>query len=309
MSDWQRDGEQSDRYIPAPPLARFMHTNSIYQELQILSSSGEHAVPMHDRARAQHLVESPEFLHWLAGQGPPHLLVNGSYGEASHISGLSLFCRSLFRALDRHGPRVIPLAFFCGMQTRHPAHVPPSYNETQWWSQDDTAPPSYSEDFRPPDYDSIELPESGGHALIRSFIDQLLRHYPLPRVPVRRRELDEIEGGNLERLCGLFSRLVQMLPRQFTVWCLVDGAEYYEEDGSWYGARQVLEQLVRLSNPYTRSACVRLLITTPTYMSHGLEMFDRSQSLPLGETRWRNLVVSNEILEQRLDRAIAGRRR
>lgn len=313
MSDWQRDGEECDQYVPTPELARFMHTNSIYQDLQNLSGSGENVVPVWDRARAQQLVENHEFLRWLAGQGPPHILVHGGYREASRISGLSLFSRSLFRVLDRRGPRFIPLAFFCGMQTRHPAHVPPSYNETQWWSRDDIAPPGCNDDFEPPYYNRVELPfqrpRSGGHALIRSFIGQLLRHYPLPRVPVRARELREIDRGNLEILCGLFSRIVSMLPRHFTVWCLVDGAEYYEEYGAWYGARQVLEQLVQLSNPYNRGASVRLLITTPTYMADVMNWFERPLSLPVGETRWGNLVMSNEILEQRLDRAIAGRRR
>lgn len=141
------------------------------RDLQYLDERGEDAVPEQERASVEQLAENSQFFSWLNSQESEHPLVHGRYDVASHISGLSLWCVSLVHGLDGDTRRLIPLVFFCGLHTRQSSYThtaPPSY--------DDIGLPSYEDDIRPPGYNNSQLPSTGGHILIRSFIYQLLPH-------------------------------------------------------------------------------------------------------------------------------------
>lgn len=296
------------------------HT-SIDRDLRYLDDRGEDVVPGREQIRAHFLVQNHAFHHWLSGHGLPHLLVHGGYDEASHVSGLSLFCVYLKNVLAWYNPHFVTLAFFCGMNTGQQSFArewPPGYNDTQLGLNAVTMAPSYDEAqlirgddvimpqiydqyIQSPRYSRTQLPSTGGSALIRSFILQILRHLPGQRISVRGRNRRDIERGNLHSLCHLFLRLVGMLPPHFTVWCLVDGAEYYEQDGFWADARLVINHLVQLSTSQNTGASVRLLITTPTFTSRILDWFEYPQPLPLERRDWEDLVPDSEGLQGELN--------
>lgn len=286
-----RSPEEHFQALAPNTVALSMSVTSIYQDLQYVADNGEDVVATSDRARAHYLAQSGDFFRWFTNQGSAHLLVHGSYDQACHVSGLSLFCRSLFCVLDQDRmPHFIPLLFFCGVHTRllnfAPQRRPPNYDVTI--SRDGSRLPMY--DGRP---------STGGRALIRNFLVQLLHNFPYDRIVMDPEELRDIEEEDLDGLQKLFSRLVGMLPPEFTLFCLVDGAEYYEQGGYWDDMGPVLDQLVKLSHPSNQGGSVRLLITTPTSTSHIVQRFHRRQCLVLDD-----LVFSSEILEQRLERLI-----
>ncbi|KAL1875178.1 hypothetical protein Daus18300_003246 [Diaporthe australafricana] len=293
------------------------------QDLQYLDGRGTGAVPEQERARAAQLVGNSQFISWLNSPLSGHLLVHGRFERASHISGLSLWCRSLVRDLAVRTPRSIPLVFFCGLHTRPPSFIPtavPSYDNTQLWSDAGIGPPDYRDDIEPPVYrfhqqdmqmprsdnSQLGVPSTSGHTLIRSFIHQLLRHLPDLSIKLKFRELDGIENKDLMTLCELFKRFVGLLPRDVEVYCLVDGAEYYEQEAeSWDSASWVLSQLVLLSNLRNNEASVHLMITTPTSTSHISEWFQSRRILSMEETgRGEEMVPDSTTLQGELDDVI-----
>lgn len=180
---------------------------TIYREIEEIEDRGESIVSERDQARAQHLADSGDFRGWLTREESGCLLVHGDFSQASQVSGLSLFCCSLRRVFMDHEPRFIPLVFFCGMHTGPPAW-PPAYTDPQL-----IAPPEYDEypdEELPPPYTHID--DTGGCVMIRSLIYQLLRRLRGRIIPMRRAELEGIESGNIDALCGLFSRLLRLYP-------------------------------------------------------------------------------------------------
>lgn len=89
-----------------------------------------------------------------------------------------------------------------------------------------------------------------------------------------------------------------MLPREAVVYCLVDGAEYYEQEAeSWGSARWVSMKLVLLSNLRNDGASVRLLITTPTFTSHISEWFQGRRILSMEENGWEEVEPDSTTLQ------------
>lgn len=196
-----------------------------------------------ERACAEQLARSSEFGEWIRSPGSSRLLVHTMYSEdPPPVSGLSLFCMSLWKALKpgRRDRRFIPLVFFCGL------HAEP-------------------------------LPEDDNtgatrvHGMMRSLIYQLLGlyHGREPRLLITSpQEIAAIQEGKLSTLYGLFHRLVHGLPADVTVCCLVDGAVYFERDEILDDFENVMVPLVQLAGQGITRAPFKLLVTNPINTSH-----------------------------------------
>ncbi|KAG8156891.1 hypothetical protein KVR01_013304 [Diaporthe batatas] len=155
--------------------------------------------------------------------------------------------------------------------------------------------PGYYEEDAPPPYSNMQPRQpqwSAGVTMIRSLISQLLSRVPDGSIPMTSLTLEDIRSGSIHVLCNLFSRLLQLLPDNAIVWCLVDGVDNYEQAGLWNGAGQVLERLARLSGPFNHSprpgASVRLLLTTSTLTSYTSTWLQRQEMVWLEETGWEH---------------------
>ncbi|POS77679.1 hypothetical protein DHEL01_v203934 [Diaporthe helianthi] len=155
--------EEEEENVIIGDLVRWIGLPSIDEDLAHINDGGQDSVPVEDQVRAERLAAAPQFRNWLTFPHSGHFLVNGMHDQASQISGLSLFCNSLYRALAGNKPRCIPLMFFCGLHTG-PPFQPPIFADTkpQPGTCDD-APPT-------PNLDSLRAIETGGHVLVRSLI-------------------------------------------------------------------------------------------------------------------------------------------
>ncbi|POS77680.1 hypothetical protein DHEL01_v203935 [Diaporthe helianthi] len=100
---------------------------------------------------------------------------------------------------------------------------------------------------------------------------------------MRKGDIHHVEAGNISHLCKLLSHLLSLMPHDVTVWCLVDGVEFYEQGRSWADFEQVLDHLLRHSDATNKmgGASVRLLLTTPTSMPRTLGLPELPQTVSL----------------------------
>ncbi|KAK4454248.1 hypothetical protein QBC34DRAFT_155738 [Podospora aff. communis PSN243] len=149
-----------------------------------------------DIERAHQILTSPKFRAWISHLGPAKLLVHGNFEiNTPEASVLSLLCTEIFTGFSPAYPSVIPLVFFCGR------HLGPSDANT------------------------------GPTPMIKSLVSQLLVHLLQIRgegMWLQPGVVEEAVNGDGDRLCDLFLRLVQRLPKWTTVFVLIDGVGFYE---------------------------------------------------------------------------------
>jgi hypothetical protein len=169
--------------------------------------------------------------------------------------------------IDERPDVYIPLVFFCGLHTE-------------------------------PETDAY----TGGHAIICSFIRQLLLRYPNPPngavIPVYPHEVYGIQNGDLCTLYMLFERLVRMLPCELTVCCIVDDVGCYEREGFLEGLQQVVVPILQLSlqlaGPSIPNATLKVLLTSPTATSDVCRWFPQRSILPMQSVGRGDLVTDSE---------------
>ncbi|KAJ4135296.1 hypothetical protein NW768_004920 [Fusarium equiseti] len=180
---------------------RVSHANEIVYILQRHYDFGEKAL-----AQAQYLLQTPEFRRWFMSPYSEVLLVDGHCDDESigRLAPTSLTCAGIARAMLGQDPNTgavslpeaprLTLYFFIG------EHM--DYNNGYY----------------------------GPNGLIRSFIAQILRQWPVEE------SMDlKIPGNNpstwtsdTNSLCYLFEQLVCQLGPNFPVWCIVDGLSRFE---------------------------------------------------------------------------------
>ncbi|CAG7561917.1 unnamed protein product [Fusarium equiseti] len=180
---------------------RASHANEIVYILQRHYDFGEKAL-----AQAQYLLQTPEFRRWFMSPYSEILLVDGHCNDESigRLAPTSLTCAGIARAMLGQDPNTgaasqpevprLTLYFFIG------EHM--DYNSGYY----------------------------GPNGLIRSFIAQILRQWPVEE------NMDLEMPGNdpstwtsdMNSLCYLFEQLVCQLGPNFPVWCIVDGLSRFE---------------------------------------------------------------------------------
>lgn len=183
-------------------------------------------IPAIDRQRAEGLVNATHFRQWLVAPTSQKLLIHGDLQGPSGVSGLSVLCLMLVKAL-RNSPRFRPVVFFCG---RHMDE------------QDENA---------------------GGKGLRRSLTAQLLYQQSFDTGILDGNNVQNGLDGKLDAFCALFHSLAQQIPKETTLVCVIDGIKYYERE---IYAREMGTVVVRLldilQDPYLGSV-VKLLVTSP----------------------------------------------
>ncbi|RGP78966.1 hypothetical protein FLONG3_2872 [Fusarium longipes] len=194
------------------------------------TSNGLQTIIDLERARADQLVNTAQLRDWLVSPHSAQLLIHGNYDIRRRLSGLTLLCSSLADSLADKSPKCLYLVFYCGLHANS--------------DQDE---------------------HTGGLAIIKSFIRQLLCQYDLSNcIMFGDVRPDLLCHGNISELCCLFERLVFHLPRHMLLVCLIDGVVYYEREEFMQSMADVLITLLKLSDQQKTGASVKVLLTSPT---------------------------------------------
>ncbi|KAK7985706.1 hypothetical protein PG988_003328 [Apiospora saccharicola] len=138
--------------------------------------------------RAGVIMPTPQFRDWLVNASSRELLIHGN-SDALPISPLTLFCALLVQNLRRLD-NFCTVAFFCGC---HP------YEEY-----------------------------GGARTLITSLIAQLLQKRSFDLSFIKHDDVYQMDLGNVRTFCYVFGQLVRQTDPDDTVFCIIDGINFYE---------------------------------------------------------------------------------
>ncbi|KAK8123097.1 hypothetical protein PG984_011767 [Apiospora sp. TS-2023a] len=138
--------------------------------------------------RAGVIMPTPQFRDWLVNASSRELLIHGN-SDPLPISPLTLFCAFLVQNLRRLD-HFCTVAFFCGC---HP------YEEY-----------------------------GGARTLITSLIAQLLQKRSFDLSFIKHDDVYQMDLGNVRTFCDVFGHLVRQIDPDDTVFCIIDGINFYE---------------------------------------------------------------------------------
>jgi hypothetical protein len=182
-----------------------------------------------NQGRARALMRMPRFQYWMNGSRHSLLLVDGAMAPA-RVSPMSILTATLAVSM-LHVPSVFVIYFFCGKNL-------------------DT---------------NAEDELSGPRGMLRSLVIQLmLQITPSPDLSKMNSHefLHELHHRHVPALCEVFRLLIEQLSPLTTLYCLIDGVSWYEQE-HWVHELRFLVGLfrhcmVRPSGPY-----LKLLMTSP----------------------------------------------
>ncbi|KAI9041895.1 uncharacterized protein KD926_006441 [Aspergillus affinis] len=195
------------------------------------------------QTQAQQLFASRQFAEWMASHHPVTLMVNGNFDTPGpgRTTALSVLCAMFALKLLDNNDDCIVLHHFCGL---HGAR--------------------YHSD-----------PAAGPNGLIRSLLAQMLhtgREFNLDFINTPQ-FTDDIQTHSLKMLCHTFSQLVEQLPRNITIICILDGVSEFASQQWSTEFSDVLLILNRLITSPALRPIFKLLCTTP--FSAGGPLIDR----------------------------------
>lgn len=218
---------------------------SIMDDLKFVLKQGGRA-SSESQGRARWLFKTQLFQYWLSTTQSSLLLVDGSMG-VEKTPPLSVLVGSIAVG-QLEIDSAITIHFFCGQ------HLDPDSSDGL----------------------------SGPIGMLRSLTTQLLLSLkaPLPDLLVHSagssQLLSDIQAHTLPALCELFRILVDQIPRGFTLFCLLDGISWYEQDW-WLDELRytigMLESIIQgpIQPP---SGSVKVLLTSPNRSIRIRDMVD-----------------------------------
>ena len=211
-------------------------------------------ININDQSQALSLLQTQEFQKWIASQHSTILLVDGNMDSAvGRVSPMSLLCASLVLSVLDHRP-AISLHYFCGL---HVASNSPLY---------------------------------GPAGLIRSLLMQLLLVSKVIHVDGKLLNIDhtmfnlnfidnrlyreDLESHNIAALCHTFKLLIDQLPMDITVFCIIDSINLYERPEWLDDLVQIVNCLNQITQDTRLQPTFKLLMTsarTSRYVQQHIE--------------------------------------
>ncbi|KUI64416.1 hypothetical protein VM1G_11211 [Cytospora mali] len=188
-------------------------------------------LPARQQVQAEQVVNTSLFRDWLVSASSAKLLIQWNTNPPqtiAEVSPLSIFCMTMTKALQAR-ERLLAIQWFCGRRI-DPAEAGPYV---------------------------------GGHAMLASLIDQLLRQLAFETRPLQH-VLDpaSLKAGSPNELQKLLDWLVRQLPQTITLFCIIDGVVLYERDEHWEEGSPVLAYLLRLTTDPSVQVAVKVLFTS-----------------------------------------------
>lgn len=185
------------------------------------------------QARAAWFLETPSFHNWISTAHSSLLLVDGMLSGVEKVSSMSVLVAAVAARLFENS-LAIPTYFFCGM--------------------------NLESDF--------ELGGAGGpNLMLRSLIVQLLlsesMSEPEWNVTKSDRLFSAVSEGDLDALWEVFFVLSRQVPRECTVFCLLDGISWYERDQWIEDLRWLVVKFQSVVHQGVEGPAIKLLMTSP----------------------------------------------
>ncbi|KAL1613119.1 hypothetical protein SLS60_001351 [Paraconiothyrium brasiliense] len=203
-------------------------------------------LPSRDRSRAEQITNTLLFRNWIVSASSAKLLIQWDTRLpkiVAEVSPLSVFCLTLVQAL-RTNTRFISTLWFCGQHTTMYGLGAPNV----------------------------------GQAMISSLLEQLLRQWRFDTELLHNEiNVESLQNGEMDALTALLGFLVRQLPREVTLFFVIDGAVLYERDEALKVSSPVFFKLFELGCDARVMASMKLLITsTPGthYVRGGFEEDD-----------------------------------
>ncbi|KAI0544996.1 hypothetical protein F4679DRAFT_562691 [Xylaria curta] len=204
--------------------------------------------------RTEQIMNSSQLRQWLVQADSKELLIHGN-SEPLPVSPISFFCAILMQNL-RSVEKFKSVAFFCGC---HP-------------------------------YDDF----GGARTLIMSLLSQMLQQQPFDLSFVDHEIAYRMDSGDTQAFCYVFGRLVEQVRKTETVFCVIDGINFYECNGEeqLQEMADVLRFLLDLAE--NRGPVYKILVTSPSSTEDVRKAIRDDDYLALPEQATNTLGFSKE---------------
>ncbi|RFU80324.1 hypothetical protein TARUN_1872 [Trichoderma arundinaceum] len=188
-------------------------------------------LPSKHRVHAERIIATQVFRNWIVSPRSAKLMVHWDVQPPKTVAGispLSVFCSTISQGL-RTKEGILSVLWFCGR------HIDPSEAGEQ----------------------------VGGHYMLASLIDQLLRQYAFDTRPLSSIfNITKLQQNEYNELMSLFDWLVKQLPSTATLFCVVDGVALFERGEYWEQSAPVFLKIVNLVDDPTVPAVIKVLFTS-----------------------------------------------
>ncbi|KAI0402853.1 hypothetical protein F4802DRAFT_335597 [Xylaria palmicola] len=158
-------------------------------------------VNVQDQGQTQAIFQETRFIAWLEGESPDMILVDGNMESCARdkVSAMSFFCANFVLTMWKIESQDLYTHYFCGL------------------------------------HDSAKDLHSGPRDLLQSIIVQLLRVLDERNILSlnflsEKQQIEELKAGDMRRLCRVFHELVDQFPQETTVYCIIDGVQFFSRD-------------------------------------------------------------------------------
>jgi hypothetical protein len=211
--------------------------------------------------RTEQIMKTPQLRDWLVQPASKELLIHGN-SEPLPISPISFFCAILMQNLRSVG-KFKSVAFFCGCRP---------YEEY-----------------------------GGGRTLIMSLLCQLLQQQSFDLSFIDHEIAYRMDCGDVEAFCYVFRRLVEQVRRTETVFCVIDGINFYECNGEQplQEMADVLRFLLDLAED--EGLVYKIMVTSPSTTEDVRQAIRDENYLALPPQPKNSLSFSQERFERHLE--------
>ena len=223
------------------------------------SETISHAAGMFQMIPVQKLLQLPE-----SGV----VLVNGctDRSQSTKISPITYVCATLTHALRRSTTPNIVLAFFCGQHSSSQA--------------------------------DLIGPQRLMRSLVADLVLSLVQNECISEAepiwfPAAREHFEEL---SFKDICQLFCHIIELVPKEITVYCVVDGISYYERQVWKEDYDLMMECFGSIITNNAIATAFKLLLTSPT-VSRWLPDLTTSQRVSLRNVRARGTVNPETIFQ------------
>ncbi|KAI1370424.1 hypothetical protein F4677DRAFT_364491 [Hypoxylon crocopeplum] len=178
-----------------------------------------------ENSRVTWLVENELLREWVTSPASELFFINGNEDQHERTSSVSVYCGMITRALQSQVPRIV-LYWYCGLNV--------------------------NEDIA---------------GMLRNLIGQLLGHIEADQSPLKSDKKVWYAGlkiDDLEILFRLFKKILKNLLKSATVFCILDGISFYEDDYRAQDLSELIEALAMLVDNAGKSNFIfKVLLTSP----------------------------------------------
>ena len=256
--------------LAASPMGPASHLDAS-NDLEHMLRQGRN-IDTKDQSQALSLLRTQQFQNWIASQHSTVLLVDGNMDSAvARVSPMSLLCASLVLSVLDKQP-AIALHYFCGL------HI------------------------------ASNSPLCGPTGLIRSLLMQLLLVSKTIDVDGKPFNIDhtifnldfidsrfyreDLESHNIAALCHSFTMLVEQLPLDVFVFCIIDGINLYERSEWLDGLVLIVNSLNQIAQNARLQPIFKLLMTSARTSRYVQQHIEPQQRVHIREGRGNGKGIS-----------------